>query len=233
MKFKSFLSSLVFVFLTVNLIAQSSAYIEIESTDHGFLPPRMSSTDRDNIAVPSDGMIIFNTSTGYINYYDVFEGWLPLQPPATPSPAVEITQTLNIGATAFKATRSSDNTSSGYGQGGAYINSSAYARMTAAVLLPVGTVINSIIFYYKDNSPTGEIEFSLYSENLTAGSFSSISDFDTGVATASNTWQSSSTSFPNHILISGSAYHIDAYSNGWDGLMAVKGVSINYTLPTN
>jgi len=234
MYFKTLFLSAFLSFLSLGLFAQTpSAYITIESNDQGFLPPRMTTVNRDNIAVPADGMIIFNTSTGYINYYDVFMGWLPLEPPAAPAPTVAATQTLNIGANAFKATRSSDVASSGYGQGGAYIDSPAFARMTAPIHLPVGTVINSVTFYYKDNSATGEINFSLDRENLTSGIFSSIVDFDTGTTTASDTWESSTTFTPNHTLIAGWGYHIDAFSIGWDGDMAVKGVSINYTLPTN
>jgi hypothetical protein len=66
---------------------EPSATLNLESTTEGFLPPRMSSGDRDAIITPSDGMIIFNTSSGFINYYDVFSGWLVLQPQETfPSP---------------------------------------------------------------------------------------------------------------------------------------------------
>lgn len=232
-----FKTLLLFAFLSIlalETFAQTpSAYIIVESTDHGFLPPRMTTANRNNIAVPSDGMIIFNTSTGYINYYDgVLETWYPLQPPATPEPTVSATQTINVTSNSFKGTRSSDETSSGYGQGGAYLTNPAFARMTAGIQIPVGAVITSITFYYKDNNPDEEIIFRLDRESLTAGVFGSVITFPTGTATASDTWESSTLSL-NHTVVSAYGYFIDAYSAGWDGNMVVKGASVTYTLPTN
>ena len=48
--------------------------VVIESTTDGFLPPRMNTAERDAIPVTaaSDGMIIFNLTTGRLNYYDSF-----------------------------------------------------------------------------------------------------------------------------------------------------------------
>ena len=47
----------------------ASAITEISSTNKGFLPPRMTTAQRNAIGSPSDGLIIFNTSTGCPNYY--------------------------------------------------------------------------------------------------------------------------------------------------------------------
>ncbi len=47
----------------------SSAMLDVKSTDKGFLPPRMTSAQRDAISAPADGLIIFNTNSGYLNYY--------------------------------------------------------------------------------------------------------------------------------------------------------------------
>jgi uncharacterized protein (TIGR02145 family) len=46
-----------------------SAKVEIESTTQGFLPPRMSTVQRNAITNPVDGLIIFNSTTGCPNYY--------------------------------------------------------------------------------------------------------------------------------------------------------------------
>ena len=35
----------------------------------GFLPPRMSTTQRNNISGPVSGLIIYNTTTGKLNLY--------------------------------------------------------------------------------------------------------------------------------------------------------------------
>lgn len=60
-----------------------SAKLEINSTGKGFLPPRMSTTDRQAIASPAEGLIIYNTSTDCINYY-IAGSWMELC--GTPAP---------------------------------------------------------------------------------------------------------------------------------------------------
>lgn len=44
-----------------------SAILEARSTTKGFLPPRMTTAQRDAISSPSDGLIIYNTTTDKIN----------------------------------------------------------------------------------------------------------------------------------------------------------------------
>jgi len=72
--------------------------VEIESTTEGFLPPRMTTVQRDAIASPSDGMIIFNISSGRVNYYDAFTViWLELHPgPHPPAPISTIDYFLSL-----------------------------------------------------------------------------------------------------------------------------------------
>ncbi|MBK7096849.1 MAG: hypothetical protein IPH57_17960 [Saprospiraceae bacterium] len=47
----------------------SSAILDVESKSKGFLPPRMTIYQRDAIVSPTDGLMIFNTSSGCPNYY--------------------------------------------------------------------------------------------------------------------------------------------------------------------
>jgi hypothetical protein len=47
----------------------ASAVLEVQSTQKGLLIPRMSSTDRDAIASPATGLMIFNTTTGTFEFY--------------------------------------------------------------------------------------------------------------------------------------------------------------------
>jgi uncharacterized protein (TIGR02145 family) len=47
----------------------SSAILDVESTSKGFLPPRMTTEERNAISNPATGLIIFNTTTGSLNYY--------------------------------------------------------------------------------------------------------------------------------------------------------------------
>ena len=55
--------------LSIGNSASNAAIVQINSTTSGFLPPRMTSTQRDAILAPVDGLIIFNTTSGCHNYY--------------------------------------------------------------------------------------------------------------------------------------------------------------------
>lgn len=49
--------------------AAASGIVEIKSTTQGFLPPRMTSTQRDAISSPAEGLMIYNTTTHKLNVY--------------------------------------------------------------------------------------------------------------------------------------------------------------------
>ena len=53
----------------------ASAKVEIASTTQGFLPPRMTTAQRDAITSPSIGLVIYNTTTNCLNYF-VGGGWI-------------------------------------------------------------------------------------------------------------------------------------------------------------
>jgi len=48
----------------------SSAKVEINSTTQGFLPPRMTTVERDAITTPAGGLMVFNTTTSKMNFYN-------------------------------------------------------------------------------------------------------------------------------------------------------------------
>ena len=55
--------------------ADASARVQIDSTSQGFLPPRMTEAERDLIATPATGLLIFNTdrgdaATGLLQFWD-------------------------------------------------------------------------------------------------------------------------------------------------------------------
>ncbi|MDR2010620.1 MAG: hypothetical protein LBQ22_09080 [Bacteroidales bacterium] len=50
--------------------ADESAILDISSESKGFLPPRLTLEQRNAIADPAEGLIIFNTTTKKINYFD-------------------------------------------------------------------------------------------------------------------------------------------------------------------
>ncbi len=51
----------------------ASAILDLTSTTKGLLPPRMTTTQRDAISSPADGLVIFNTTTDKLNVYDSSE----------------------------------------------------------------------------------------------------------------------------------------------------------------
>jgi hypothetical protein len=48
----------------------ASAMFQIDSTTKGFLPPRMTEAQRDLIASPATGLVIYNTTTNVLNFYN-------------------------------------------------------------------------------------------------------------------------------------------------------------------
>lgn len=48
----------------------ATAQLEIKSSTKGFLPPRMTTTERDAIVTPAEGLEIFNTTTKKKNFYN-------------------------------------------------------------------------------------------------------------------------------------------------------------------
>lgn len=54
---------------------KGSAALEIESTNKGFLPPRLSIAQRDAISNPTEGLTIYNTNTKCLNFYSG-TGWV-------------------------------------------------------------------------------------------------------------------------------------------------------------
>ncbi len=52
----------------------ASAKVEIASTTQGFLPPRMTTVQRDAITSPAAGLVIYNTTTNCLNF-SVGSGW--------------------------------------------------------------------------------------------------------------------------------------------------------------
>ena len=49
--------------------AHASAMLDVKSTDKGFLPPRMTTIQRDAISSPADGLCIYNITTKCLEFY--------------------------------------------------------------------------------------------------------------------------------------------------------------------
>ena len=61
--------------------AAASAMLDVQSTTKGFLPPRMTTTQRNAISSPAAGLVIFNTTTAREEGYDGAQ-WVPRVPTA-------------------------------------------------------------------------------------------------------------------------------------------------------
>jgi hypothetical protein len=48
----------------------AAAILHLNSTTKGFLPPQMTTTQRDAISSPPEGLLIWNTTTKALNVYD-------------------------------------------------------------------------------------------------------------------------------------------------------------------
>lgn len=75
---KTYISLILNILISLNTIAQvgigtispdKSAVLHIKSNTKGFLPPRLSTSERDNIASPTGGLLIYNTDNSCIQYY--------------------------------------------------------------------------------------------------------------------------------------------------------------------
>lgn len=49
--------------------AVTTAILELTSTAKGFLPPRLTTTQRNAISSPATGLVVYNTSTNKLNVY--------------------------------------------------------------------------------------------------------------------------------------------------------------------
>lgn len=86
--------SLIFLFLAVTAGAQSlaintdgspanaSALLDVNSSSKGFLPPRLTTVQRDAIVSPATGLLIFNSSSNSLQFYNGI-AWVSVLTPST------------------------------------------------------------------------------------------------------------------------------------------------------
>lgn len=83
-------------------VINASAELEIESASKGFLPPRLTTEQRDAIANPAEGLTIYNSTTKCLNFYNS-TAWVSLcetaTTPGTEDPGTEDPGTEDPGTT--------------------------------------------------------------------------------------------------------------------------------------
>jgi uncharacterized protein (TIGR02145 family) len=109
-----------------NSAPDNSAMLDVKSTSKGLLPPRMNTTQRNTIASPAEGLVIYNTDEKTLNVYNGIS-WSPIVPAGCGSSFTDprngkiygtkligtqcwMTQNLNVGT---RINGSGDQTSNG------------------------------------------------------------------------------------------------------------------------
>ncbi len=82
-----------------SIAISSKAVVEMVSTTKGFLPPRMSTTQRDAISSPGEGNTIFNITTHRIDSYNG-SSWVPIATTSDISGTSQLMELLNVGLSA-------------------------------------------------------------------------------------------------------------------------------------
>jgi hypothetical protein len=58
-------------------VPNNSAMLDVKSTNKGLLPPRMTTSERNDIPTPAAGLLIFNTDCNDMQYFNGI-GWIPM-----------------------------------------------------------------------------------------------------------------------------------------------------------
>jgi hypothetical protein len=75
-----------------NSTPDPSAMLEVKSANKGFLPPRMTTAERNTIELPAEGLVIYNTDEKALNVYNG-SGWNSVNP--IPAFVCGLTITIN------------------------------------------------------------------------------------------------------------------------------------------
>ena len=109
----------------------ASAMLEVNSTAKGFLPPRMTTTQRDAITSPATGLVIYNTTTGCLNYWRQ-TAWYEICGTCAPQPTQSNAgpdQLSLAGTSAVLAANTPTNGTGAWsivsGTGGSFVNSAS------------------------------------------------------------------------------------------------------------
>ncbi len=81
----------------------ASAKLAVTSTTKGFLPPRVTTTQKNNITSPTAGLVVYDSTTGRLNYRGA-AAWVELQAAGAPSPPT----VRNVTATYSETTTTGD-----------------------------------------------------------------------------------------------------------------------------
>lgn len=84
-------------------VPAASALMDLTSTTRGFLPPRMTAAQRDAIASPATGLVVYNTDDNALNYWDG-DSWEAVGTGASGSGSGGIWSAVNTGHLYYNGT---------------------------------------------------------------------------------------------------------------------------------
>lgn len=84
-------------------VPAASALMDLTSTTRGFLPPRMTEAQRDAIASPATGLVVYNTDDNALNYWDG-DSWEAVGTGASGSGSGGIWSAVNTGHLYYNGT---------------------------------------------------------------------------------------------------------------------------------
>ncbi len=109
--------------------ADASAMLDVNSTSKGFLPPRMTTVQRDAIASPAAGLVIFNNTTGCLNFWKQ-TAWYEICGSCAPQPTQSNAGADQLSLAGTSATLAANTPANGSGAwsivsgtGGSFVNS--------------------------------------------------------------------------------------------------------------
>jgi trimeric autotransporter adhesin len=80
--------------------ANATAILDLKSTTKGFLPPRMTTTERNAIGTPATGLVIFNTTTNGLEFKSS-TGWTSLTTDNVTFNSLTLNGTLTVGGSSL------------------------------------------------------------------------------------------------------------------------------------
>ena len=106
----------------------ASAILDVNSTAKGFLPPRMTTVQRDAITTPATGLVIYNITTGCLNYWKQ-TAWYEVCGTCSPQPTQSNAGADQLGLAGTSAVLAANTPTNGTGAwsivsgtGGSFVN---------------------------------------------------------------------------------------------------------------
>jgi len=167
----------------------ASAILDVTSTSKGLLLPRMTTSQRDAVASPAAGLMIFNTTTNKVNIF-VGSGWDELNTTATYGSIASLdcagatnVGTMNAG-TAVSGVSSTVSYTGGNGlvHNGQVVTSTGVTGLTATLTAGNFAAGNGTLIYAITGTPTsgGTASFSISIGGQTCTIQMSVSSWSTG-----------------------------------------------------